>query len=90
LKLSDRPAQRRSVLTTRQADTLVLLDPNSGEYYSLNEVGARVWDLCDGSRTVADVVAAICGEFDCSPETVQDDVLHILDELVADRLVVVA
>jgi len=30
----------------------VLLDIDSGEYFSLNEVGGRVWELCDGPRSI--------------------------------------
>ena len=46
----------------------VLLDIESGEYFSLNDVGKSVWDLCDGSRTVAQVADAICADYDVPPD----------------------
>jgi len=30
-----------------------------GEYFALDDVGARVWEPCDASRSVADVVTVL-------------------------------
>ena len=45
----------------------VLLHLESGEYYGLNDIGCRVWELIDGERTVPDVVDAIRSEVDQTP-----------------------
>ena len=34
------------------------------QYFSLNEVGGRVWDLCDGSHSVATMAEVLCDEYD--------------------------
>jgi len=49
--------------------------------YTLNEVAARVWDLLDGERRVADVRDAIVAEFEVSPEQAQADLLELLQQL---------
>ena len=85
--LETRPARSQRVLAQPSAGTLVLLHPDSGEYYTLDEVGSRVWDLCDGSRRVADVVEVIHAEFDAPLETIRDDVLELLDDLAREHLV---
>jgi coenzyme PQQ biosynthesis protein PqqD len=82
--------RRERLLEQRVADALVLLDPDSGRYYALEGVGPRVWELLDGSRSVADVVAALSGEFDAPADTIRADVLELTDELVAEKLVVLA
>ena len=69
---------------------VVLLDVAEGTYYSLNEVGGRVWSLCDGTRTVADMVAVICDEYDAPPDLVESDVVELLTGLAGDNLVVTA
>jgi hypothetical protein len=48
--------------------------------YTLNEVGARIWELIDGIRTVSDIRDIICSEYDVTPETAAAD----LDALVAE------
>jgi pyrroloquinoline quinone biosynthesis protein D len=80
--------QKTGLLLQRAADTRVLLDPADGRYYALDEVSGRVWDLCDGTRTVAQVVAGICAEYDAPAETVAADVQEFLADLIADGLVV--
>ena len=68
----------------------VLLDIESGEYFALNEVGKRVWDLCDGTRTLAQVAAAICSEYDVPPDTALDDTAALLENLAGAGLVIEA
>lgn len=65
---------------------LLLLDTESGCYYTLNENGGRIWELCDGSSAVSDIVNNLCAEYDASPETIRADVLELLDELGSERL----
>jgi len=52
----------------RVADEVILLPirHNFGDLesiFTLNEVAARVWELLDGHRTVAEIVTEIAGEF---------------------------
>ena len=47
-----------------------------------------MWDLCDGSRSVAQLVAVICQEYEAPAETIEVDVLELLTDLVHEKLVV--
>jgi hypothetical protein len=51
--------------------------------YTLNEVGARIWELIDGTRTVGDVRDIFCSEYDVTPETAAEDLDALLAELAA-------
>jgi hypothetical protein len=68
--------------------TLVLLNPRNGEYYTLEAVGPRVWQLFDGKRTISDIATAIAGEYDESPDVIANDVLELAQELMDAQLVV--
>jgi|GEM_PF-158915 len=46
--------------------------------YTLNEVAARIWELTDGSRSVAQVRDAIVAEFEVRPEEAEKDVIELL------------
>lgn len=65
----------------------VLLDIDSGEYYSLNEVGGRVWELCDGTRSVGAIAEALCTEYDVPQETTLADARELLASLADAGLV---
>lgn len=86
---SDSRLRRRDrVLTQRAADQWILLDLDGGQYYALDEVSGRIWDLCDGSRDVAALVEALCQDYEAPAETVEADVLAFLGEMVEEKLVV--
>jgi hypothetical protein len=77
-------------MTQQVSGTVVLLNPDNGEYYALDEIGSRVWELCDGTRSIADVVVAICEEYDAPAEIIEADVLELVEDMVREKLVVEA
>ena len=86
--MEHRLRQAEHVLAQRATETTVLLKLRDGQYYTLNEVGGRVWELCDGTRCVADVVAILCQEYDVPPATIEADVVELMQELAHEQLVV--
>jgi coenzyme PQQ biosynthesis protein PqqD len=66
----------------------VLLRLEDGGYYALDEVGAAIWELCDGQRSVDEIVALLCEDFDAPEEVVRTDVLEFVDDLRRERLLV--
>jgi len=49
--------------------------------YVLNEVGARIWELVDGQRSLASISEYLLQEYEVSPETVESDLAGIVGEL---------
>lgn len=74
------------MIAQENSGALVLFNMDDGQYYSLNEIGNRIWELCDGSRTVGQVVAILCEEYDSPAEIVNSDALELLEELVVADL----
>jgi hypothetical protein len=83
-----RPRRRERVLVQRAADQCILLDVDSGNYYALDEVSGRIWDLCDGDHSVSAMVESICRDFDAPAGEVEADVLSFLGEMAGERLVI--
>jgi hypothetical protein len=48
-----------TVVTRRLPDKTVLLDQITGECYELNRVGAEVWSLLNGERTLEEICALL-------------------------------
>jgi coenzyme PQQ biosynthesis protein PqqD len=67
---------------------IVLAD--SGEVTVLNDVGSRIWELADGSRSVAEIVEAIVSEYDTTPEQAEADVRSFVHELVENQMLVLS
>lgn len=86
--LEGRVRRQDGVLAQEAHGQTVLLRLEDGGYYALDEVGAMIWELCDGGRAVADIVALLCEEFDAPESVVRADVLEFVDDLRRERLLV--
>lgn len=67
----------------------VLLHMDSGAYHGVNQLGLVVWELLDGTRTVADVVEIVRSRVSNSPQELQADVVSFLNRVVERGLVAV-
>ena len=74
-------------VSTSLGDETVILGMGDGVYYGLDAVGARVWALLATPRRVSELVRAVVGEFDVTPEQCERDVVALLDDLSERRLV---
>ena len=81
---------RPGVLFRDLAGEAVLLDPDAGIYFGLNEVGTRAWNLIGQEPapgpTLKAVHAALPEEYDAPPERIWDDLLALVRDLLAHRL----
>ena len=77
---------QHDVIAQPNGADLVLFDMSSGHYFSLNEMGRRIWELCDGNFTLGEVAATIGEEYDASPEVITADVEMITALLIEKRL----
>ncbi|MEO6715435.1 MAG: PqqD family protein [Mycobacteriales bacterium] len=64
---------------------LLLLD--TGAYHGVNDVGARVWHLLDGERSVGAVIRQLQLDVPDAPAEVADDVRRFLADLETRSLV---
>lgn len=55
--------------------------------YTLNAVANDIWNLLDGKRTVAQIVAQLEQEYEVDSATLSNDVTRTLDELSGEGLV---
>jgi pyrroloquinoline quinone biosynthesis protein D len=56
--------------------TLILVD--SGQIFELNLLGADIWKLCDGERTVGEVVDDLLDRYDVERDELDEDVRAFL------------
>ena len=50
-------------------------------FYTLNSVGARIWELLDDQRTVGDIAGVIVEEYEVDVEKVAKDTLRFISRL---------
>ncbi|HEY7792059.1 MAG TPA: PqqD family protein [Vicinamibacterales bacterium] len=69
---------------------MVLLDLDSGTYFGLDRVGTRMWQILVDGASADDIVDRLFAEYDVPRETLQHDVLRLLEQLRAKGLVMPA
>jgi Coenzyme PQQ synthesis protein D (PqqD) len=66
----------------------IIINLANGVYYSMDKVGAFVWDLLQAGHTLENVIAAVAGHYDVSREQAESNVQELVQELVEENLVV--
>lgn len=90
LTLAARVAPREGVLFQQLQDEAVLLNLDSGQYFGLDEVGTRIWNLLAESKALPQIVSAIVEEYEVDSARCEADLLKLLHDLEAQGLVAVA
>jgi sulfur transfer complex TusBCD TusB component (DsrH family) len=67
---------------------LVILDLAKGEYFALDDLGARLWSGLEAGRTVEQLAQEIVDEYDVTLDRALTDLVALGDDLVARGLLV--
>ena len=78
---------RSNQVSSRVGDELVVLDLDSSLYFSLDPVGARIFELLERPTPLTAVLDAVVAEFDVDAATARADLLALVNSLVAQKLV---
>ncbi len=82
-----KPYKRRGdVLHTVSQGQALLLEPNSGAYFSLNETGAFIWECLEESQAAIDIVEKLMKEFEVDFAAAELDVNAFLNEMNSQSL----
>ena len=66
---------------------VVVMDLTRGDFFSLTSTAAAAWQLIDGTRTRASLIAALAQDYGAASETIAAEVDTFLDQLGAARLI---
>jgi radical SAM protein with 4Fe4S-binding SPASM domain len=81
-----RPHRREGVVTRDVDEEVVIYNPETRGIHGLNPTAAFVWDLCDGSRTVAEIAQELQAIYPDAPDVCKD-VEQTLRELLSLGLI---
>jgi hypothetical protein len=79
-------AKNPNVVTRKVAGEMVLVPISQGvndlnEIYTMDKVGARIWELLDGMVTVEHIRNTITTQYKVTPAQAEADILEFLAEL---------
>ena len=76
-----------AVASVGHGDKVVLLDLRSEQYYSLDDVGAKIWQLMADTPSSEEIAAKLAEAYDAPADTIREDVNLFVSGLVRDRLI---
>ena len=88
MQLTDRITVSQDVVAREVGGETVLIDLNSGQYFGLDAVGGRVWELLsDAPRNLSEVCDQIEDEFDAPRERIEADLVALTTQLQDQELI---
>ncbi len=86
----DSQVQRNPKLLANQMDgEIVMMSIANGEYYGLDEVGSRIWELMEKPVSIDNLVEQLMAEFDVDYDGCLRDTQEFLEDLLDKDLVLV-
>ena len=61
----------------------ILLSSTTNQYYGLDMIGSRIWELIQEPKRVSDLCSRLAAEFDVDPEVCQRDVQELIRQMAA-------
>lgn len=68
----------REVQWSQLDDEMLAIDSQAGNCYSLNQTGAKVWDLIATPISVSDLCERLATSYNVAPETCWNDTVELL------------
>ncbi len=75
------------VFLQKVVNETVILAPDNGNYFSLDEVGSRMIELFRETGSVEKTVAAMAQEYNAAEVDIERDLVTLLDEMVQHGVV---
>lgn len=68
-------------------DGIAILDLKSNTYFSLDPVGAAIWDRMASPVSLDDLAAAVSADYAIAPEECRRDIADLLDDMLTHGLI---
>ncbi len=79
--LESQPKSKPDIIGRNIDNEAVLVIPSQGKVKVLNEVGASIWELLNGEKTVKEIASIIAQEYAISQEIAEKDALEFVNNL---------
>ena len=75
--------------TASVQDDLMMLNIEQGAYYSMDSIGAEIWEMLKVPSSARDLVERLQQRYSVTPEQCQQDVLGFLREMRTNGMILV-
>lgn len=81
LNIDNVVVQNRDIDVSDLNNEKVMMNIDKGQYFSLNSLGSRIWELIDSPKKIRDIVHDLLEEYEVSEEDCVESVTEFLNTL---------
>ncbi len=85
--MNEKPNIKDHLILREIDNELAIYDNETGEFHFINQTGAVIFELCDSTNTVEDIVWEISDIFSKAPVNVEREVYQFLSSLTEKQLI---
>lgn len=82
------PSQREGYHMEKIPCCFLLRNPDQKHTLKLNSASVLIWNLCNGAFTVREILKLLTDNYPEAAPTIKRDVFRVLDEFVAENVIV--
>lgn len=87
LSLDDKPVRNDQCRMEELDDEILLYHPGNNKTLYINKSAAVIWQLCTGEHSVSEMVSMIQDAYPAESDSLEQDVLTTLNDLIANDAV---
>jgi len=87
MNLTDKITIAPQAVARKVGEELVILHLESGTYFGLDPVGARIWQLMGEGKALTEICEVMLDEYDVTREDLERDALSLAQSLAAQQLI---
>lgn len=65
----------------------VMMNLDKGQYFMMNEVGSRIWELIEENTSIVNIIETLTNEYEVDEETCENTVMEFLGRLKDAELI---
>ncbi|APC96696.1 lasso peptide biosynthesis PqqD family chaperone [Francisella frigiditurris] len=88
LQAVDKIHKNNDIFSSEIDGEAIMMNIENNAYYSMGEIGNRVWQLLGNSTTINDICEQLIKEYDVSIEQCQKDITPFLNQLLEKNLII--
>lgn len=89
IKLSSIIVRNPKMIASDMDGETVMMSVESAEYYGLNKIGSRIWELLENKIKLEEMVSQLISEFDVEKKQCEKDTIDFLEELLQKNLIII-
>ncbi len=79
--------RNNNILTNTIEDEIVMMSLEKGNYYGMNNVGSRIWELTNEPKPVNEICNELMNEYEIDRESCLKSVIQFLEKLSEANLI---